>query len=369
MPGPSDFTPLLPQPFQSMQEGYDDPQEVAAVQRFLLRVGGPSIAMKLMPGGANGKFDSRMKTAIEAYQDKFGIEVPENKKGVLDVTTSRHMSELRGELTGQDRRPDVTEHLVSQMPQLPRHHLETSEGPQAMLRSAQLHAVDATANMKAQKPNRHVTEYVQEMLASRGYPLGPAGIDGKPGKFTLAALQDYQRDAGLKPVGFLKDGSLDPATLELMKADEEALQKRTMMQQPRIDVPDAAPPTGGSIGGLSSLTSMLLPEAGPPVVSVPSVIDPANAAAALGGAPSGPAGDAAAPPSIDNNFGRPPDPNRAPDGSDKRFTGPADIRGRDYQVPQQGGLLNGNVNIHIGPVVEQGMFGRTVRPGIRIKLF
>ncbi len=356
MSEPDDYTPLLPQQFRSMQVGENDPEEVMAVQRFMLRVGGPTIAMKLLPGGANGKFDQRMAKAIEAYQDKFGIETP--NKGVLDIATSRSMSELRGELSAQDRRPDVMEHLLSQMPQLPKHHLEPSEGPHAELRSAQYHALDATRGMKAQKPDKHVTEFIQEVLASRGYPLGPAGIDGKPGKFTIAALQDYQRDAGLMPIGFLKDGSLDPATLEMMRMDEDALEKKKMLQQPRLDAAaPVAPAASASIGGLAELASTLTTgSAGPSVpesqITTVTVPEPAVAAAA----PTPEPWDAPQrPPNMPDNYGGPAQNlERSP-------------YMRNPNAPNAG--FQGNVSIHVGPVVEQGLFGRRVSPGINIKIF
>lgn len=218
-----DNSPLLPTPFQTMQEGHADPAEVAAVQRFLMRLG-PSFAMRLMPHGADGNFGPATRAAIEAYQEKFHVEVP--VRGVLDARTAISMNELRGELAQQDRKPDALAHIITQMPDLPTHAGESGEGPQARLRSVQLHARDAADHLKAEKPDPESIKLVQEVLQSRGYDLGPAGVDGKPGKYFKAALIDYQRDAGLLPIGMLRNGGLDPATHELLKMDDERLQQK-----------------------------------------------------------------------------------------------------------------------------------------------
>lgn len=53
---------------------------------------------------------------------------------------------------------------------------------------------------------------IQRALLARGYDLGPAGADGDAGPRTLAALQAFQRAAGLVPDGIA--GALTRAALE-----------------------------------------------------------------------------------------------------------------------------------------------------------
>jgi len=345
MSEPSDITPLLPQPFQTMEMGYDDAAEVRAVQRFLVRTGGPTIGMLIAKGGGiDGKFGKETQKAIEQFQKKNMTEPYE--PGKLDIATARKMSEMRAEESAQDRRPDALSHIISQLPDLPRHPMEQSEGPHAMLRSAQYHAMDAVKDKPYQKPDPHVTRYVQDMLLARGYDLGPAGADGKAGKFTMAALQDYQRDAGLMPIGFTRDGGLDPATMELMRIDEAHQQQRNFMGPPE---PEHAPaPAGGSISGLTGLADMVAaPAAGP---------EPAPAAAM-------PVDSAPAQTPYDP-FPVNQDALRAADVTHK-YAGPANLPPKAAPPQQQGG----GFNVQIGVVAQPGLYNRPTATGIRIKFF
>ena len=227
-----DNTPVQPTAFPAMPEGHQDPAEVAAVQRFLMRLG-PTFAMKMMPEGADGVMGPHTRAAIEAFQDKFHIDTPH--RGQLDPKTIASMNELRGELASHDRQPDALAHVLSQLPDA-----EQEGGtPQTRLHSVQLKARDAARHLKHEKPDPESVKLIQEVLQSRGYSLGPAGVDGVPGKHFKAALADYQRDAGLLPVGMLPDGGVDPATHEMIKMDDKFLQqekagpRQTPIQPPK----------------------------------------------------------------------------------------------------------------------------------------
>jgi GH24 family phage-related lysozyme (muramidase) len=58
---------------------------------------------------------------------------------------------------------------------------------------------------------------VQKALTALGYNVGPTGIDGIRGKYTIAAIRKYQQDRGLKV-----DGDAGPETVTALNKDISA---------------------------------------------------------------------------------------------------------------------------------------------------
>lgn len=252
-PPPADEN-FKPQRFEAMGMWHENPAEVKDLQDFLRREG---FGRKLGPHQTDGVFGPDTLGALNAWQKSEGLPTTGPHEGMSEATLDR-IQEVQADQQKRDGfgYNGLLAAAGAKVSNDPAFLAEADkvqvvpEDSRERLRLAQDIALTVASNEPAAKPDKEDATAVQQVLAAKGHDLGHTGpggdgIDGVAGPLTDAALKRYQREAGLKPVGFLPNGELDPVTAALMERDQAILNAAPSLQTTGATVAQAQPETPG----------------------------------------------------------------------------------------------------------------------------
>lgn len=227
---------FAPTPFGEMKPGHADQAQVKDLQNFLRRQlmavdGKDPFARHDVDGIYDGARSHETSNAVQRWQEQHNME----GSGIVDAATARAMNNARAleqqrdgfgysqllEASAQLMGPD----FVKEVGPIPAGDAPMTE--QGYLHLMQAASVRMAGQAHAASPDKETTTALQQVLATK-YDLGNSGkngdgIDGVAGRLTVDALKAYQRDAGLKDIGFLPNGQLDPVTDALLEYDRSQM--------------------------------------------------------------------------------------------------------------------------------------------------
>ena len=171
--------------------------------------------------GITGKMDHHTIQALTEFQNAAGLE-PTGKLDLetmkaLDLVTQKGLTKSEIEALGKQTALEVSKQL-------------SLEKQHRLIQRNQL--VEAEWNGKG---NLDIAT-AQASLKLAGYDLGHYGIDGIAGRYTKAAILQFQKDRGLNPTGILDSETmiaLENATAEGWTRPTQASKQETKIEAPK----------------------------------------------------------------------------------------------------------------------------------------